>query len=264
MNKISMTASQKSAVYDTITKQIVPSMLLWTLRLSVLLCFYAITWTVAVAESYCDNRSFNHTFSVVDVGFTMTQSLHQYLRMHQSLHHYLACLNSLGMNMLMSYTVIGIGYYHGRPGITVLVGGIFLMRLACGWLTQLPYASEYLASDLDFPDCLINLFHSSASRFHQRQHSNFIYFFSGHVALASLVSTYLRQTGRRHLSYACSLFNILQMIRLVATRGHYTIDLIGGVFVGTYAYSFMEPVDKYMMTGPFFSSIVRRQNMKLE
>lgn len=72
---------------------------------------------------------------------------------------------------------------------------------------------EYLGSAIDFP--LGNL--------------SFFYFFSGHVAGATIASLDMRRMQRLRLAMIFDILNVLQSIRLLATRGHYTIDLAGGV-----------------------------------
>ena len=242
---------------------ILERMFIWTLRLLTLIGLYVIMCTIALAEFHGDHRPVNQTFSMVDIGFTLTQNLHHYLRFHQTIHHWLAFLNTLGIDIILVYTVLVIGYWQRRPGIVVVETTMFLLRLACGWLTQLPYSNEYLASEHDFPDCLTNRFRDATSLSDQRQHASFFFFFSGHVALVSLVAVYFNQTNRRWSSYACNLFNVLQMVRLLATRGHYTIDLIGGVLIGSYAYSFVADVDKYLASCKFIGHLLRKRDMKM-
>jgi hypothetical protein len=200
---------------------------------------------------------------MVDIGFTLTKQVHLYLHSHPIIHHWLALFNTLGVYFLLGYTVIGIGYWQGRPGLIIVEMFMFLARLICGWLTQLPYSDEYLASNHDFPDCLTNQFRQPTSISNQQQHASFFFFFSGHVGLVSLVAVYFSQTGRHRSSYACNIFNILQIIRLLATRGHYTIDLIGGALIGSYMYTFVADVDKYLTSFMFIRHLVRKNNTKL-
>ncbi|CAF1307836.1 unnamed protein product, partial [Rotaria sp. Silwood1] len=185
---------------------------------------------------------------MVDIGFELTQPLHDILGSNMFVHHCLAFLNTLGMYILMIYTVIGIGYWQGKPGLIVVEICIFIVRLICGWLTQLPYSTEYLASQHDFPDCLTNLFRSTVSDelSSRRQHANFFFFYSGHAALVSLLAVHFYRIGHLHYSFACHIFNFLQILRLLATRGHYTIDLITGIMVGWRAHKFVPSIDRYL------------------
>lgn len=61
---------------------------------------------------------------------------------------------------------------------------------------------------------------------------SFFLFFSGHVAGSLIASLDMRRMQRWELARAFDLLNVLQVIRLLGTRGHYTIDLAVGVGAG--------------------------------
>ncbi|CAF1683210.1 unnamed protein product, partial [Adineta ricciae] len=128
---------------------------------------------IAFIEFHSDHRPMNETFSMIDFGFKITQKLHDYLENHQILHHWLAFLNTIGVDFLLIYTIFVIGYWQRRPGIVIVEAFIFLFRLLCGLLTQLPYSNEYLSSEHDFPDCLTNQLGHSTKFLNQREHSSF-------------------------------------------------------------------------------------------
>lgn len=236
-------------------------LLVWALRLLTLVGLYVMMYSIALAEFHSDYRPANQTFSMVDIGFKVTHRLHAYLQNHSIVHHWLAFLNTLGVDVVLVYTVLVIGYWQRRPGIVLVETVMFLARLACGWLTQLPYSDEYLASEHDFPDCLTNKLRDSAD---QRPHASFFFFFSGHVAVVSLVAAHFRRSGRRWPALLCHAFNALQTVRLLATRGHYTIDLIGGALVGSYAYSFVDSADRALTECKFCKYLVRVENVKAD
>lgn len=61
---------------------------------------------------------------------------------------------------------------------------------------------------------------------------SFFLFYSGHVAASVIASLDMKRMKRWELSYAFDTLNVLQAIRLLTTRGHYTIDLAVGVGAG--------------------------------
>ncbi|RWW45703.1 hypothetical protein BHE74_00048433 [Ensete ventricosum] len=61
---------------------------------------------------------------------------------------------------------------------------------------------------------------------------SFFLFFSGHVAGAVIASLDMRRTRRRRMARVFDALNLLQTVRLLASRGHYTIDLAVGVGAG--------------------------------
>lgn len=61
---------------------------------------------------------------------------------------------------------------------------------------------------------------------------SFFLFYSGHVAASVIASLDMKRMQRWELAYAFDTLNVLQAIRLLTTRGHYTIDLAVGVGAG--------------------------------
>lgn len=61
---------------------------------------------------------------------------------------------------------------------------------------------------------------------------SFFLFFSGHVAGSVIASLDMRRMKRWELAWTFDVFNVLQAVRLLGTRGHYTIDLVVGVGAG--------------------------------
>jgi len=90
--------------------------------------------------------------------------------------------------------------------------GVSLMCHVFGFICW----QEFLGSGADFPVGNVSFF----------------LFFSGHVAGSLIASLDMRRMQRWELARAFDLLNVLQVIRLLGTRGHYTIDLAVGVGAG--------------------------------
>lgn len=74
----------------------------------------------------------------------------------------------------------------------------------------------FLGSEMDFPVGNVSFF----------------LFFSGHMAGSVIASLDMRRMQRWGLAWTFDILNLLQAIRLLGTRGHYTIDLAVGVRAG--------------------------------
>ena len=61
---------------------------------------------------------------------------------------------------------------------------------------------------------------------------SFFLFYSGHVAGSVIASMDMRRMQRNELAWTFDFLNVLQVVRLLGTRGHYTIDLAVGVGAG--------------------------------
>jgi membrane-associated phospholipid phosphatase len=103
-----------------------------------------------------------------------------------------------------------------RPRAAVATLMMFTCRGALGCATQLPLPEEFLGSGMDFPVGNVSFF----------------LFFSGHVAGAVIAAADMRREGRLALARLYDALNALQGVRLLACRGHYTIDLAVGVGAG--------------------------------
>lgn len=150
-----------------------------------------------------------------DVGFIWTQSLHDLLLERPALNTVLAAMNTVFVGMQTVYilwTCLVEG--RGRPTIAALF--MFTCRGILGYTTQLPLPEEFLGSGVDFPVGNVSFF----------------LFFSGHVAGAVIASLDMRRVKRSQLAFTFDTFNALQSLRLLATRGHYTIDLAAGAGAG--------------------------------
>ena len=79
---------------------------------------------------------------------------------------------------------------------------------------------DFLGSEVDFPVGNVSFF----------------LFFSGHVGASLIATLDLRHMQRRRAALTMDTLNVLQILRLLATRGHYTIDLVAGAFAGWACY----------------------------
>ncbi|KAG8379820.1 hypothetical protein BUALT_Bualt07G0129200 [Buddleja alternifolia] len=104
----------------------------------------------------------------------------------------------------------------GRPRATISALFMFTFRGILGYVTQLPLPEEFLGSGADFPVGNVSFF----------------LFYSGHVAASVIASLDMKRVQRWELAYTFDALNVLQVIRLLSTRGHYTIDLAVGVGAG--------------------------------
>lgn len=150
-----------------------------------------------------------------DLGFIATRSLHRILASWTELNTVLAGLNTVFVGMQTAY-ILWTFLIEGRPRATISTLFMFTCRGILGYTTQLPLPQEFLGSGVDFPVGNVSFF----------------LFFSGHVAGSVIASLDMRRMRRRNLAKVFDILNVLQAVRLLATRGHYTIDLAVGVGAG--------------------------------
>ncbi|KAI5076905.1 hypothetical protein GOP47_0008970 [Adiantum capillus-veneris] len=150
-----------------------------------------------------------------DLGFHCTRWVHRYLASHPLLNSILAACNTAFVMFQMAYVLWTLFVdRRKRPAVAILF--MYTFRAFLGYATQLPVPQDFLGSGLDFP---VN-------------NASFFLFFSGHVAGSVIVSMDMRRTHHHDCGSVVGFLNLLQSLRLLATRGHYSIDLAVGAGAG--------------------------------
>lgn len=201
--------------------------------------------------------------SILDTGFTLTKPLHAYFVANPLMCDLAALLNSVlvvGILVYVCYVTLWIGDF----GLAFRLLGSQFFRAYCGWFTYLPPSPEFLPSQYDVPE----IFSSGAiSELLQGNFpitivsenallSPFVSFYSGHVANVVIVANHMYTNKLRCLGIWMHILNVLQMIRLLATRGHYSIDIIVGWVVAVYASK------KASQFGNFYSTASRQDLLR--
>ncbi|KAK2999365.1 hypothetical protein RJ639_024219 [Escallonia herrerae] len=150
-----------------------------------------------------------------DLGFVATVHLHRLLASRPNLNTLLAGLNTVFVLVQTSY-ILWTWLIEGRPRATISALFMFTFRGILGYSTQLPLPEGFLGSGVDFPVGNVSFF----------------LFYSGHVAASVIASLDMKRMQRWELAWMFDTLNILQVVRLLSTRGHYTIDLVVGIGAG--------------------------------
>lgn len=150
-----------------------------------------------------------------DLGFIVTVPLNRLLAAKPALNTLFAGLNTVFVAMQTAY-ILGTFLIEGRPRATISALFMFTFRGILGYATQLPLPEDFLGSGVDFPVGNVSFF----------------LFYSGHVAASVIASLDMKRMQRWELARVFDALNVLQVVRLLSTRGHYTIDLAVGIGAG--------------------------------
>jgi hypothetical protein len=102
----------------------------------------------------------------------------------------------------------------------------------------------------DFPEVFLCLFHHECTSIVEASSFvPFVTFFSGHIATIVIIANHLYLRKFSTLSILLHTFNWLQALRLLATRGHYSIDLIIGYVVAVWVSDPAERLGLYYSRG---------------
>jgi len=115
----------------------------------------------------------------------------------------------------------------------------------------LPPDPEFIPSSFDFPEIFLCLLQDCSVESQTAQKGQtavivpFVTFFSGHIATILIIANHLYIRKHTRVSVCLHCFNWFQAIRLLATRGHYSIDLIIGYVVAVFVSSPAERLGLY-------------------
>ncbi|GAU22270.1 hypothetical protein TSUD_260700 [Trifolium subterraneum] len=172
----------------------------------------------------------NSSFSLYSSASFMKWTLDDVV--HVATHHWMPCLFAFGLLFFMAveYTLLMVPY--SSPPFDL---GFVFTRSLHRLLESSPQMNNlfaalntgFLGSGVDFPVGNVSFF----------------LFFSGHVAGSVIASLDMRRMKRWEMAWTFDVLNVLQAIRLLGTRGHYTIDLAVGLGAG---YLFDSLAGKYV------------------
>jgi len=156
---------------------------------------------------------------IIDLGFYLTTGFTKFLEEHVTISYAMSGLNSCYNFGLTFWFLLYRPLFQGDiPCGTAFTLGI-VARTICGAFTKLPIHSTAQLNENEIP----NMFTGN----------RFFMFFSGHTCFSELGRKILKYEGKTGFGRMLRFLNFLQAVRLIATRGHYTIDVITG-----YVFSF--------------------------
>ena len=192
-------------------------------------------------------------YGIVDTGYILTQPLYEWLKEHRDWNDFLAALNSSLLVIPVLY-LLYVTIWKGDYSLSFRVISVQLLRSFCGWFTYLPPDPTYLNSYFDFPDFAHCLYRECKGQIPDAM--PFVSFFSGHVASTAVIGNYLWLNGRYKFATWMHILNGLQILRLLATRGHYSIDIIIGWFVAVYVTNPAGKLGRYYSRGTSVKDIM--------
>ena len=147
-----------------------------------------------------------------DFGFKITKPITQYLKNNLVINNKLALINSLIQVGFLFYIITQFIFSNTTLFYKALL--LFTYRQICGFITKMPIPDDFkeLESDQDIPP----------------KNHNFFFHYSGHTFILVLVALDMISRYNKHKTTLIIIFTtlyILQTLRLLATRGHYSIDI---------------------------------------
>ena len=147
--------------------------------------------------------------NIVDVGWQLTRPLYSFLRRNPVFRDNLVLYNTIVWGSCLIYINYLYFIYHN----TLLMDkcmNLYLLRALTGYMTRLPVSQEMLTSRNDVPP----------------SEQNFFFFFSGHTFIMYLVVRELYADQYVYWGHFMAANLLVQTLRLLAMRGHYSIDII--------------------------------------
>merc|ERR1719410_3041224 len=89
----------------------------------------------------------------------------------------------------------------------------------------------------------------------------FVSFFSGHVATTVIVANHMYAWKFNRAALGLHVLNVFQILRLLSTRGHYSIDIIIGWVVAIYVSNPADRLGLYYSRGVLWKEIAPRDRV---
>jgi len=200
--------------------------------------------------------------AVIDTGYILTTPLYNFLKENRGWNDFLAALNSLFLVIPGIYTA-WITLWKGDYDLIFRYFATHLLRSFCGWFTYLPPDPSYLPSNYDFPDIWQCFFVKDCSQAEAPEALPFVSFFSGHCSTLICTANHMYVHGYKRLGIVVHVMNALQIIRFLATRGHYSIDIIIAWFVAVYVSNPAGRLGRYYSKGAKLEEIMPAMNAQV-
>jgi len=199
---------------------------------------------------------------IMDAGYVLTIPIYEILKANNKLNDILAFLNTIMLIIPSIYTLY-ITFWDGDYSLSFRLIATQLFRSFCGWFTFLPPDPSFLMSVYDYPEifqCMFQMDHC----IEQQQSSNFlpfVSFFSGHVASTVIVANHMYARNYNKSAMGLHILNVFQIIRLLSTRGHYSIDIIIGWVVAIYVSNPADKLGLYYSRGTLWKEIMPKDHI---
>jgi len=174
--------------------------------------FVLLFWLMITAETIFGANEGDSEF--FDGGFILTAGVHEYLKRDLWLAYILTFINTAYCLAIGLYFLIYRVVYLGDMACANAFITSCFCRVVCGMLTVLPISPRAIVLQCEYPVMLSG--------------SNGIMFYSGHTCNCELGRLILNCEGKTKMASLVFFMNSFQTIRLLAMRGHYTIDIIAG------------------------------------
>ena len=148
-----------------------------------------------------------------DVGFRIADAIPKHIFEND----YVIALNSIILLLCIGY-VVWEGYFYGVTSTVQEVFILYSLRFVVGFMTRLPIPHDAYHSPADVPP----------------KGSNFFFLFSAHTATITTVALHVCESYNMHVVFVIVL--VLQSMRLLSTRGHYSADIIIAVALSMFLY----------------------------
>jgi hypothetical protein len=159
-----------------------------------------------------------------DVLFQLTEHINTHFEQNEKQRNILIIISSFLIDFsVISYCMIWIIECNTwQPMLNI--GIFYLLRGLFNNIVMLKYPEKLLWDYPGFPSITVSYFNSSD------------FFFSGHVGINLITFIEFRNFNKKFFAYVSLLGVFFQLFTMISIRGHYTVDLIGGLIAGHYSY----------------------------
>lgn len=154
---------------------------------------------------------------VIDLGHQILEPVNLWAAAYPSLAQLITSVNTIYCIVII-YVGMWMTFYYNDHKFLLTALPSNCIRMIIGVLTRMPIPEGYIAKPGDWPPPSPHC-------------PGFILNPSGHVMNATLVCLSLFREGKMNMFIIATILNVAQAFWLVATRGHYTVDIITALLI---------------------------------
>ena len=204
------------------------------------LIFFVLIIILTVGNNYYSFESFFSIpfipkgFCYEDSLFTLTQEVTNFFKIHTQCKNVLLIISSFAADLTIIISMIYWTFFFKDEQLCISVFAFYLFRFIIMKIFLLDYPRDYIFTYPGVRSLFVSYLKTND------------FFFSGHTGFPLIIFCDCIGKNYKKIAYLSLFTFIIEFFSMLALRGHYSIDLVVGAFIGVYVYFMVLVTLKYV------------------
>ena len=185
-------------------------------------------------ESFFSIPSIPKGFCYEDSLFTLTQTVTDFFKIHTKCKNALLIISSFAADFTIIISMIYWTFFFKDEQLCISVFAFYLFRFVIMKIFLLDYPRDYIFTYPGVRSLFVSYLKTND------------FFFSGHTGFPLIIFCDCIGKNYKKIAYLSLFTFIIEFFSMLALRGHYSIDLVVGAFIGIYVYFIVLVTLKYV------------------